>query len=137
MLTVNIDGASRGNPGPSGIGILIFRNRNLILNYGEFIGFQSNLLSEYMALKRALQFALKIDDEVSIHTDSMSVVQQRRSKDKMRKKELKILYREINNLEKKFKIISYKYIPRNKNTYVDLVAKKAIDYHIKYSNYIY
>lgn len=137
LLTVNIDGASRGNPGPSGIGILIFRNRNLILNYGEFIGFQSNLLSEYMALKRALQFALKIDDEVSIHTDSMSVVQQRRSKDKMRKKELKILYREINNLEKKFKTISYKYIPRNKNTYVDLVAKKAIDYHIKYSNYIY
>lgn len=137
MLTVNIDGASRGNPGPSGIGILIFRNRNLILNYGEFIGFQSNLLSEYMALKRALQFALKIDEEVSIHTDSMSVVQQRRSKDKMRKKELKILYREINNLEKKFKTISYKYIPRNKNTYVDLVAKKAIDYHIKYSNYIY
>ena len=137
MLTVNIDGASRGNPGPSGIGILIFRNRNLILNYGEFIGFQSNLLSEYMALKRALQFALKIDDEVSIHTDNMSVVQQRRSKDKMRKKELKILYREINNLEKKIKTISYKYIPRNKNTYVDLVAKKAIDYHIKYSNYIY
>jgi ribonuclease HI len=137
LLTVNIDGASRGNPGPSGIGILIFRNRNLILNYGEFIGFQSNLLSEYMALKRALQFALKIDDEVSIHTDSMSVVQQRRSKDKMRKKELKILFREINNLEKKFKTISYKYIPRNKNTYVDLVAKKAIDYHIKYSNYIY
>src|SRR5215204_1558866 len=97
-----------GNPGPSGIGILIFRNKNLILNYGEFIGFQSNLLSEYIALKRALQFALKIDDEVSIHTDSMTVVQQ-----------------------KKFKTISYKYIPRHKNIYVDLVAKKAIDYHIK------
>lgn len=131
MLTINIDGASRGNPGPSGIGILIFRNKNLILNYGEFIGFQSNLLSEYVALKRALQFALKIDDEVSIHTDSMSVVQQRKFKEKMRKKELKILFREINNLEKKFKTISYKHIPRNKNTYVDLIAKKAIDYHIK------
>ena len=99
MLTINIDGASRGNPGPSGIGILIFRNNNLILNYGEFIGFQSNLLSEYIALKRALQFALNIDDELSIHTDSMT--------------------------------ISYKYIPRHKNTYVDLIAKKAIDYHIK------
>lgn len=131
MLAINIDGASRGNPGPSGIGILIFRNKNLILNYGEFIGFQSNLLSEYIALKRALQFALKIDDEVSIHTDSMTVVQQRKSKDKMRKKELKNLIREINNLEKKFKTISYKYIPRHKNIYVDLVAKKAIDYHIK------
>jgi ribonuclease HI len=131
VLTINIDGASRGNPGPSGIGILIFRNKNLILNYGEFIGVQSNLLSEYLALKRALQFALKIDDVVSIHKDSMSVVQQRKFKEKMRKKELKILFREINNLEKKFKTISYKYIPRSKNTYVDLIAKKAIDYHIK------
>ena len=131
MLTINIDGASRGNPGPSGIGILIFRNNNLILNYGEFIGFQSNLLSEYIALKRALQFALNIDDEVSIHTDSMTVVQQRKAKDKMRKKELKNLIREINNLERKFKTISYRYIPRHQNKYVDAVAKKAIDYHIK------
>ena len=131
MLNINIDGASRGNPGPSGIGILIFRNKNLILNYGEFIGYQSNLLSEYFALKRALQFALKIDNEVSIHTDSMSVVQQRKFKEKIRKKELKILSREIDNLEKKFKTISYKYIPRNENTYVDLIAKRAIDYHIK------
>ena len=131
MLTINIDGASRGNPGPSGIGILIFRNNNLILNYGEFIGFQSNLLSEYIALKRALQFALNIDDEVSINTDSKTVVQQRKSKDKMRKKELKNLIREINNLEKKFKTISYRFIPRHKNKYVDSVAKKAIDYHIK------
>ena len=127
MLNINIDGASRGNPGPSGIGILIFRNKNLILNYGEFIGFQSNLLSEYFALKRALQFALKMDDEVSIHTDSMSIVQQRKFKEKMRKKELKILFREINNLEKKFKTMYYKYIPRNKNKHVDLIAKRAIE----------
>jgi ribonuclease HI len=43
---------------------------------------------------------------------------------------LKILFREINNLEKKFKEISYNYIPREENTAADLVAKKAIDYHI-------
>jgi ribonuclease HI len=131
LLIINIDGASKGNPGPSGIGILIFRNNKLILNYGEFIGLQSHLLSEYMALKRALQFALKIDDEISIYTDSMTIVQQRKSKFKMRKRELKLIFRQINNLELKFKSISYKFIPRYKNTPVDLVAKKAIDYHIK------
>ena len=130
MLTVHIDGASRGNPGPSGIGIIIFRNNFLILNYGEFIGFHTNLLSEYLALKRALQLALIIDNEIKIHTDSMTIVQQRKSKERIRKKELKILFREINNLEKKFKEISYKYIPREENTAADLVAKKAIDYHI-------
>lgn len=130
MLTLHIDGASRGNPGPSGIGIIIFRNNLVILNYGEFIGFHTNLLSEYLALKRALQFALIIDNEIKIYTDSMTIIQQRKSKERIRKKELKILFREINNLEKKFKEISYTYIPREKNTAADLFAKKAIDYHI-------
>ena len=130
MLSVHIDGSSKGNPGPSGIGIVIFRNNFLLLNYGEFIGFHSNLLSEYLALKRALQFSLGIDTKIKIHTDSMTIVQQRKSKVRIRKKELKILFREINNLEKKFTEISYKYIPREKNTIADLVAKKAIDYHI-------
>jgi ribonuclease HI len=130
LLSVHIDGSSKGNPGPSGIGIVIFRNNFLLLNYGEFIGFHSNLLSEYLALKRALQFSLGIDTKIKIHTDSMTIVQQRKSKVRIRKKELKILFREINNLEKKFTEISYKYIPREKNTIADLVAKKAIDYHI-------
>ena len=130
MLSVHIDGSSKGNPGPSGIGIIIFRNNFLLLNYGEFIGFHTNLLSEYLALKRALQFALRIDTKIKIHTDSMTIVQQRKFKVRIRKKELKILFREINNLEKKFTEISYKYIPREKNTIADLVAKKAIDYHI-------
>ena len=130
MLFVHIDGSSKGNPGPSGIGIIIFRNNFLILNYGEFIGFHTNLLSEYLALKRALQLALLIDKRIEIHTDSMTIVQQRKAKIRIRKKELKILSREINNLEKKFTEISYKYISRKKNTAADLVAKKAIDYHV-------
>lgn len=130
MLFVHIDGSSKGNPGPSGIGIIIFRNNFLILNYGEFIGFHTNLLSEYLALKRALQLALLIDKRIEIHTDSMTIVQQRKAKIRIRKKELKILSREINNLEKKFTEISYTYIPREKNTAADLVAKKAIDYHV-------
>jgi ribonuclease HI len=130
LLTVHIDGSSKGNPGPSGIGIIIVRNNLLMLNYGEFIGVHTNLLSEYLALKRALQLALLIDKEIKIHTDSMTIVQQRKSKERIRKKELKILFREIKNLEKKFKEISYKYIPREENTAADLVAKNAIDYHI-------
>jgi ribonuclease HI len=130
LLKVHIDGASRGNPGPSGIGIIIVRNNFLILNYGEFIGSHTNLLSEYLALKRALQFALLIDTEIKIYTDSMTIVQMQKSKERIRKKELKILFREINNLEKKFKKITYNYIPREKNTVADLYAKKAIDYYI-------
>jgi len=83
LLTVHIDGASRGNPGPSGIGVIIFRNDTLILNYGEFIGFRTNLLSEYLALKRALQLAVIIDNEIRVHTDSMTIVRQRKSKERI------------------------------------------------------
>ena len=55
----------------------------------------------------------------------MTIVQQRKSKERIRRKELKILFREINNLEKKFKEISYKYIPREENTVCGLSCKKG------------
>ena len=49
---------------------------------------------------------------------------------KNQKKRIENSFQKINNLEKKFKEISYTYIPREKNTAADLFAKKAIDYHI-------
>ena len=51
LLTINIDGASRGNPGPSGIGVVISREGEKIAEYNEFIGNSTNNLAEYMALK--------------------------------------------------------------------------------------
>jgi ribonuclease HI len=54
---------------------------------------------------------------------------------KVRSKQLKIIFREISNLEKRFKKVIYKHIPREKNEYADLLANQAIDEHNnKYQN---
>ena len=131
MLTINIDGASRGNPGLSGIGVVISRDGQKIAEYKEFVGSTTNNLAEYLALKKALKIASALnDDEITILSDSQLVVKQRNRSYKVRSKQLKIIFREVNNLEKYFKSISYRHIPRENNSAADLLANKAVDEYV-------
>ena len=132
MLIINIDGASRGNPGPSGIGVIISREGQKIVGYKEFVGNATNNLAEYMALKKALTIASTLplkDEEITILSDSELVVRQRNHSFKVRSKQLKTIFREINNLEKYFKSVYYQHIPRENNRAADLLASRAIDEH--------
>jgi ribonuclease HI len=135
LLVVNIDGASRGNPGPAGIGVVFVRDDTRITEYKEFIGKKTNNQAEYAALKKALQIASTFDNELTVLSDSQLIVNQRNKLYKVRNKQLKIIFREISNLERRFKIVIYKHIPREKNEYADLLANQAIDEHNnKYQN---
>lgn len=135
MLVVNIDGASRGNPGPAGIGVVFVRDNRRITEYKEFIGKKTNNQAEYAALKKALQIASTFDNELTVLSDSQLIVNQRTKLYKVRSKQLKIIFREISNLERRFKMVIYKHIPREKNEYADLLANQAIDEHNnKYQN---
>jgi ribonuclease HI len=131
LLTINIDGASRGNPGLSGIGVVISRNGEKIAEYNGFIGNSTNNLAEYMALKKALKMASILnDDEITILSDSELVVKQRTHNYKVRSKSLKTVFREISNLEKSFKWVRYRHIPREDNMAADLLANKSIDEYV-------
>ena len=135
MLVVNIDGASRGNPGPAGIGVVFIKDNLRITEYKEFIGKKTNNQAEYAALKKALQVASTFDNELMVLSDSQLIVNQRNNMYKVRNKQLKIVFREISNLERRFKMVIYKHIPREKNKYADLLANQAIDEHNnKYQN---
>ncbi len=127
MISAHIDGASRGNPGLSGIGVLLMKDNSKIKEISQFVGRQTNNRAEYLALKKALQEAIEFDDEIIIFSDSNLVIQQRNKQYKIRNKDLKILSREISNLEQRYKSINYKYIPRNENKYADWLANRAID----------
>lgn len=128
---INIDGASRGNPGLSGIGIVISRRGQKVAEYKEFVGSTTNNIAEYMALKKALKIASTMrDDEITILSDSELVVKQRNHSYKVRSKHLKIIFREVNNLEKYFKSVCYRHIPRDINREADLLANRAIDEYV-------
>lgn len=134
-MVVNIDGASRGNPGPAGIGVVFIKDNLKITEYKEFIGKKTNNQAEYAALKKALQIASTFDNELMVLSDSQLIVNQRNNVYKVRNKQLKIIFREISNLERRFKMVIYKHIPREKNEYADLLANQAIDEHNnKYQN---
>jgi ribonuclease HI len=134
LLIINIDGASRGNPGLSGIGIVIVKENWKILEHKEFIGTKTNNQAEYIALKKAMQIAFGLDDKITILSDSLLLVNQRTNRYKLRNKQLKDIFREISNLEKHFQTVIYKHVPRSRNRNADLLANQAIDEHIKYEN---
>jgi ribonuclease HI len=131
LLTINIDGASRGNPGLSGIGVVISKDGEKIAEYREFVGNTTNNLAEYLALKKALNIASTLNDkDITILSDSELIVKQRNRSYKVRSKQLKIIFREVNNLEKYFKSVSYRHVPREDNRAADLLANRAIDEYV-------
>lgn len=131
MLNVHIDGASRGNPGYSAIGILIKENDKIIREFGEYIGIKTNNQAEYLALRKALEICTDLDQEVNILSDSELLINQRNLKYRVRNQELKNLSREIAELEKNYRKIVYKHIPRSKNGHADYLANKALDNHLR------
>lgn len=132
MLSVFIDGASRGNPGPSSIGIIIRKRKVQISRFNEFLGIMTNNQAEYHALKRALQITQYMSRNVVIMSDSNLLINQRQNKYKVRNAELKIISREISNLESLFDSVEYKHIPREENNLTDMEANLAIDHYLKY-----
>jgi ribonuclease HI len=131
LLEVNIDGASRGNPGLSAIGIMVKNNETILMEHAEFLGIRTNNQAEYEALKRALEICNQLDKEITILSDSELLVNQRNSKYRLRNQQLKIISREISDLEKNFDKIEYKHISREKNNKADRLANKALNEYLK------
>jgi ribonuclease HI len=126
-LYVNIDGASKGNPGPAAIAIIVKDNYGKILEeYKEFIGKSTNNSAEYKAAIRALEIALKYcRNKVYLFTDSKLLVNQLLGKYRIRKKSLLKLLMEIKMLERFFKKVYYFHIAREKNVKADALVKST------------
>ena len=132
-IFVYTDGGSRGNPGPSGIGILITdENRNIIYKHGEYIGEATNNQAEYTALIKALKNASQhFHGEASCFSDSELMVRQLTGKYKVKNSGIKKLFLKVKKLEKKFEKISYTHVYReNRNiVVVDMLLNEALDNH--------
>jgi len=76
-LVAYIDGGSLGNPGPSGIGVVIDGINSGPVRIAKWIGWQDNNVAEYTALLEALQCAvLHKARELHVYSDSEVVVKQ-------------------------------------------------------------
>ncbi|MFQ5871957.1 MAG: ribonuclease HI family protein [Candidatus Geothermarchaeales archaeon] len=130
-LYLYCDGASRGNPGPSGIGVLIIDSEGrTVERLGEFVGRRTNNQAEYEALIRGLEHSSRLTDrEVSCFMDSELVVRQLGREYEVRAPGLRKLFRRVEELEKRFGRVEYRHLPRDDDRMklVDQLANQAIE----------
>ena len=128
-IEIFIDGASRGNPGPSGIGIAFIEDKKKIVKkIFKFIGNVTNNVAEYTALIYALQEAL-IDryEDVRVASDSELLTRQLRGDYRVKNENLKPFYEQFLHLSRGFNRIEVVSIDRKDNSMADKLANKAID----------
>lgn len=123
-----IDGACQGNPGESGIGIIICQGDKVIKNISQYIGITTNNVAEYMALVFGLQEALiqKIS-HININTDSELLYKQIKGEYKVKDVTLKLLHTLAKHLLSSFQKADIVNIPRENNKGADKLAVKAIE----------
>lgn len=125
---IYIDGASSGNPGDAGAGIVVYDDKNnKILDESIYLGHMTNNMAEYAALLFALQKAEKSSvSNVFIYTDSQLVTYQMQGKYKIKNLQLKRYAEQAKNIIEHFNHFDIKYIPRTENRLADKLAKNAI-----------
>lgn len=125
-LKIYIDGASRGNPGPAGIGVILTKDGQVIKNLSVYLGVQTNNVAEYMALIFGLQEAIILKAKaVDIYTDSQLLCRQINNEYKIKNSNLIGLYSLAQHLLSGFDRAQVRYISRDKNQGADKLAKKA------------
>lgn len=128
MITVHIDGASRGNPGHAGIGVIGKTDDKVVFQIGEYIGQTTNNVAEYNALIRGLQETLLSGNRAAyFYSDSELLVNQVNGKYKVRHENLIPLYHQADALIKKFSSFKIAHVRREFNKEADMLANEGID----------
>ena len=126
QLEMFVDGAYSGNPGPSGIGVVICEKGEVIKNISSYIGNATNNVAEYSALIHGLEAALVLKANiVKVNTDSELMFRQIKKIYKVKHPQILILYSRVLHLMSAFTKIEVNFINREYNRGADKLAKKA------------
>lgn len=128
-LILYTDGASRGNPGPAGIGVILLDEDGLPLErIARYIGVTTNNQAEYQALLAGLEAAARLGaQEVEVRLDSELIVKQIRGQYRVRNPRLWPLYLRARALLLSFTRSTIVHIRRELNREADRLANQSID----------
>ena len=128
-MYIYTDGGSRGNPGPSGIGVVILdSNKKKIKEVFSYIGEATNNIAEYSAMIAGLEAAAELEaTELIIYTDSELIAKQLNGEYKVKDANMKMLFDKSFGLLKQFDSFEIKHIERSKNKEADKLVNKAIN----------
>jgi len=125
----NIDGGSRGNPGPAAYGVIIRDGRGEIAaKLKKYIGRMTNNVAEYYGLIAAMDYAQSHGIRaLRIESDSELLVKQMRGQYKVKSEDLRPLFERAQKMSKAFDSFRIEHVYREQNREADALANEALD----------
>ena len=128
-LIVSCDGASRGNPGPAGIGVQITTEDGTVVSeIARGIGETTNNVAEYTAVIEGLAQAKELGARsVTLRSDSLLLISQLTGRYRVKSPHLQPLHRRARSIAVGFERISFEHVPRERNVEADRLANEGVD----------
>jgi len=125
----NIDGGSRGNPGPASYGVVIRDPRGqVVAKLKKYIGRSTNNVAEYYGLIAALDYAQQHGIRaLQMQSDSELLVRQMRGQYKVKSPELRPLFERAKKMAQSFDSFKIDHVYREQNAEADALANEALD----------
>ena len=125
------DGCSKGNPGPSGCGSVIFSSGKEIWGSSIFVGErETNNVAEYngllLGLKKATEMNIK---RLIVYGDSLLVIKQMNNQYKVSSERLLPLFNEAQELKSEFDMILFVHVYRTQNKRADELSNMGLLLH--------
>lgn len=126
--TANVDGGSRGNPGPAGYGVRIEHEDGTVVELKEAVGMATNNVAEYHGLLAALRWAVAhAVSALHVRSDSELLVKQMRGEFRVKNPGLQPLHEEARALVRHIGRVRFEHVRRELNTEADRLANEAMD----------
>ena len=129
VFIANVDGASRGNPGPASYAVVV-RGPDGTTRFeaGKYIGRATNNVAEYYALISALDYAVAQGiDRLLVRSDSELLVRQMEGRYKVKSPDLRPLHEHARKLARGLAYFAVEHVPRERNREADELANIALD----------
>ncbi|MFN0142528.1 MAG: bifunctional RNase H/acid phosphatase [Mycobacterium sp.] len=129
-VIIEADGGSRGNPGPAGFGCVVWSadHGTVLAEHKQYIGLTTNNVAEYRGLIAGLEEARRLGaNEVAVSLDSKLIVEQMNGRWKVKHPGLAELHQQARALASTFDVVTFSWIPRERNKDADRLANEAMD----------
>lgn len=133
IITMYTDGGARGNPGPAGIGVVLYDEHGKVVDtISKYLGSKTNNEAEYTALLEGVHRARALGANV-VHcfADSELMVKQLQGDYRVRNPGLARLFTRCWNVLATFDSWTIAHVPRAKNTAADRLVNQALDAALK------
>jgi ribonuclease HI len=125
----NIDGGSRGNPGPAAYGVVIRDpTEEIVAKLKKYIGQNTNNVAEYFGLIAALDYAETHGIRaLRVLSDSELLVKQMRGQYRVKSEDLRPLFERARKMAQALALFRIEHVFREQNREADALVNQALD----------